>query len=216
MSTFTLLAARLRKRLTHPLPGPSAQLTMGLAYRQDPSLATVEGKACREAGVLALLYAEADVPTLVLTVRHGYLKQHAGQISFPGGRREEGETLQETALREAHEEIGLAPDKVDVAGALTPLYIPPSNFCVYPFVGIVSEVPTLRPTDAEVAQILHVPLPFLLDPRTRQRERRTLHGQERVVPFFAVDGHQVWGATAMMLAELLALVEEASTPQTSA
>ena len=188
---------------------------MAPAYRQDRLLAAVEGKACREAGVLALLFPQADVPTLVLTVRHGYLKQHAGQISFPGGRREEGETLQETALREAQEEIGLVPETVDVLGTLTPLYIPPSNFCVYPFVGVVSKPPTLRPTDAEVAQILHVQLPFLLDQSARQHEPRTLRGEEMVVPFFAVDGHQVWGATAMMLAELLALVKDAAPPQTS-
>ena len=188
---------------------------MAPAYRQDPSLAAVEGKACREAGVLALLFPQADVPTLVLTVRHGYLRQHAGQISFPGGRREEGETLRETALREAQEEIGLAPGTVDVLGSLTPLYIPPSGFCVYPFVGVVSTPPFLRPTDVEVAQILHVPFPFLLDPKTRQQASRTLHGQEMTVPFFAVDGHQVWGATAMMLAELLALAKDTAPPQAS-
>ena len=206
MPPFTALTHRLRTRLAETLPGAPIQLTMAPAYRQDASLAAVVGKACREAGVLALLFPEADVPTLVLTVRHGYLKQHAGQISFPGGQRENGESLRDTALREAHEEIGLAPERVDVLGALTPLYIPPSNFCVYPFVGAVPEPPTLRPTDAEVEEILRVPLPSLLNPKTRRRAPWRLHGREVMVPFFDLGGHHVWGATAMMLAELLALL----------
>ena len=217
MPTFAAFTRRLRTRLAGTLPGPPAQLSMAPAYRQDAALADVRGKACREAGVLALLFPEADVPTLVLTVRHGYLKEHAGQISFPGGRREEGEALRDTALREAHEEIGLAPELVDVLGALTPLYIPPSNFCVYPFVGAVPEPPTLRPTDAEVEAILRVPLPRLLDPQTRRRAPWRLRGREVVVPFFDLGGHRVWGATAMMLAELLALVtgDDGAPPQST-
>lgn len=212
---FAAYVARLRERLAQPLPGPRAQLTMAPAHRQDVSLATVDGKACREAGVLALLFPEADVPTLVLTVRHGHLRAHAGQVAFPGGRREPGESLRETALREAQEEVGLAPERVDVLGMLTPLYVPPSGFCVYPFVGAMAEPPELRPTDAEVERVLRVPLRHLLDPATRRRAPWTLRGKEVDVPFFAVGGHQVWGATAMMLAELLALIEAGDVRRTA-
>lgn len=181
----------------------AAQARMAPAYRQDPDLARVDDKDCREAGVLALFFPEQNRPTLVLTVRRDHLPDHAGQISFPGGQREAGESLQQTALREAQEEINLAPEPVEVLGALTPLYIPPSNFCVHPFVGVMPHIPPLRPTDAEVGAILRVPLAHLLDPGTVVHEEWTLHGNPVTVPFFDVEGHKVWGATAMMLAELL-------------
>ena len=204
---------RLRQGLAEPLPGAEAQRTMAPAARAYPSALNVEGKDCREAGVLALLYpSAAGAPVLVLTLRREDLSDHAGQISFPGGQREAGETLRETALREAREEIGLAPEGVELLGALTPLFIDPSSFCVHPFVGAMREQPALRPTDAEVEAILHVPLAHLLAPGTLVREEWTLHGAPVEVPFFAFDGHQVWGATAMMLAELLALFWNAASP----
>ena len=199
---------RLRQRLTDPLPGIEAQGEMAPDYRKDPELAAVENKDCREAGVLTLFFP-GDAPMLVLTVRRDHLPDHAGQISFPGGQREGDETLPETALREAHEEVGLDTAPVKLLGALTPLYIPPSNFCVHPFVGVVPSEPNLRPTDAEVGQILRVPLAHLLDPETLVCEEWTLHGRAVMVPFFDVEGHKVWGATAMMLAELLSVCRDA-------
>ncbi len=203
---------RLRTRLAErPLPGPAAQQTMAMRYRATPDLLSVEGKDCREAAVLALLVPLADGekggpsrPGVVLTQRHDDLPDHAGQIAFPGGRREPGETYVATALREAYEEVGLDAATVDVLGALTPLYIPPSNFCVHPFVGVVDGPPPLRPTDAEVRALLRVPLATLLAPATRRVEPWALGGRTVDVPFYDVDGHAVWGATAMMLAELLA------------
>ena len=171
--------------------------------RQDAL--SVNGRACREAGVLALLLPGDDGPVLVLTVRHDELPDHGGQISFPGGQREGEETLAETALREAHEEIGLSPSTVRLVGPLTPLYIPPSNFCVHPFVGAAAHDLPLRPTDREVDTILRAPLDRLLVPETRVVEPWTLQGQEVEVPYYDVDGHTVWGATAMMIAELLAV-----------
>ncbi len=207
---FTDCLADLRHRLARPLPGRAAQFRMAPRYRQDAALADVRGKPCREAAVLALLHPMADgVPALVLTVRPPDLRHHGGQVAFPGGRREPGESLEATALREAHEEIGLPPEQVELLGALTPLYIPPSNFCVYPFVGAMAVPPVLYPADEEVAEILHVPLPLLQAADTRRVESWRLHGREVEVPFFALAGHKVWGATAMMLSELLALFEAA-------
>ena len=155
--------------------------------------------------MLVLFFPRDDVPTLLLTVRRADLKAHPGQISFPGGRREPDETLRQTALREAHEEVGLDPASVEVLGTLTPLYIPPSNFCVHPYVATIPTAPALRPQDAEVEAVLCVSLPHLLDPQTHRIEPWMLRGREIEVPFLDVDGHKVWGATAMMLAELLAL-----------
>lgn len=206
--TFHEQMEALRTRLAFPLPGTVAQLTMAPAYRQDPRLARVRDKACREAGVLALLFPLAGAPAVLLTVRRGDLRNHGGQISFPGGRRDPGETLEETALREAEEEVCLPPEAVEVLGMMTPLYIPPSNFCVYPTVGVVDGLPPLRPADAEVEAILEVPIAHLRQPSARQVGDWTLRGRPMQVPFFDVDGHTVWGATAMMLAELLTLFEE--------
>ncbi|WP_456427251.1 NUDIX hydrolase [Rhodocaloribacter sp.] len=212
-ASFDEHIARLRARLAGRLPGTAAQFTMAPVYRQDARLADVRDKRCREAGVLALLFPLDDAPAVLLTIRRAHLNDHAGQISFPGGRREPGEDLRATALREAHEELGLAPESVEVLGALTPLYIPPSNFCVYPYVGVTTRAPDLRPHDEEVAEVLAVPLARLTAPGVRRREPWTLRGRTVEVPFFDLDGHKVWGATAMMLAELLALVEDtAETP----
>lgn len=198
----------LRQRLETSLPGTEAQLTMAPIYRQDPSMASIADKACREAGVLALLFPVDETPHLLLTVRRPDLADHAGQVSFPGGQREGSETLKEAALREAHEEVGLPPEAVQMLGALTPLYIPPSNYCVHPFVGAAPAPPPLSPQDAEVATILRVPLAHLLDPATRRVEPWTLRGQTIDVPFYEVETQSVWGATAMMLAELLALFRD--------
>jgi len=205
--SFEVCVAYLRQRLETSLPGTEAQLTMAPLYRQDPSMASIADKACREAGVLALFFPVDGAPHLLLTVRRPDLADHAGQVSFPGGQREGTETLEEAALREAHEEVGLPPETVNVLGALTPLYIPPSNFCVHPFVGAASDPPPLSPQDAEVATILRVPLAHLLTPATRRVEPWTLRGQTIDVPFYEVETQSVWGATAMMLAELLALFQ---------
>lgn len=207
-SSFATHIDRLRTRLDVPLPGAEAQLEMAPAYRTDASVVAVEDKDCREAGALALLHPVRKGLSIVLTVRRDHLPDHAGQISFPGGQRERAETLRETALREAHEEVALDLACVEMLGTLTPLYIPPSNFCVHPFVGVAPAPLDLHPADDEVGAILRVPIAHLLAPSTLQRETWTLNGQAVEVPFFAVHGHKVWGATAMMLAELLALCAE--------
>lgn len=175
-----------------------------LSARQEAL--SVKNRACRDAGVLVLLLPSPDDPELVLTVRHDNLPDHGGQISFPGGQREDHESRSDAALREAHEELGLSPDAVTLLGSLTPLYIPPSNFCVYPVLGAAPTAPPLRPTDDEVETVLHVSLSHLLSEETRTVESWSLHGQDVDVPFYAVNDHQVWGATAMMLAEVLAVI----------
>lgn len=170
---------------------------------------SIEGRECREAGVLALLRARDEHPAIVLTVRRTDLPDHGGQISFPGGQREPAEPLSVTALRETEEEIGLPRTKVTMIGKLTPLYIPPSKFCVHPFLGATSNPPPLSPTDKEVDQILSISLEVLLDPTTRVVEPWDLHGKQVDVPYYEAYEHKIWGATAMMLAEVLTLVRQA-------
>lgn len=182
---------------------------MAPSHRLDRFLLSVSQKKCREAAVLALLYPDEDGEAhLLLTVRPDALRDHAGQIAFPGGRREQGETFEQTALRETHEEVGIASDAITVLGALTPIYIPPTRFCAYPFVGAVAALPLLTLQPSEVARVLHVPLFALLDPRTRATGSWNVRGEASDVPLYRLGDGDVWGATAMMLAELLAVVQE--------
>lgn len=159
----------------------------------------------RIGAVLLLLYCRQDDIYLVLTKRHDDLQAHAGQISFPGGRQEDSESLLTTALREAEEEIGIPTTAVQSLGQLTTIYIPPSGFLVHPFVGWYQNgsEPEFIPSAGEVAQIIEVSLKTLLDPETAVQEPWDFKGHEVMVPYFAIQEHKVWGATAIMLSEFV-------------
>ena len=201
----------VRAAMRGPLPGLQAQATMAPLPRMfDP----LPGAEPRQAGVLLLLYPIRAALHLVLTVRTSDLNHHSGQISLPGGGWEEGDTsFQETALRETQEEIGIITAGLEILGPLTPLYIPPSNNVIHPFVAYTPQRPAFRPDPKEVAELLDVPLYLLLDPATRHEEDWNWHGATLHVPFYAVnDEHKVWGATAIVLAEFLALLARRTAP----
>ncbi|RMG71034.1 MAG: CoA pyrophosphatase [Bacteroidetes bacterium] len=166
-----------------------------------------------ESGVLALLYPHRDRLHMAFMQRTEDGRVHGGQISFPGGRREpEDVDLVQTALREAEEEMGIKPDEVQVLGALTRLYIPPSNFMVYPTVGYSAQRPIFVPDPVEVAQVIELPLSELQDPQYRVQAPVRVRGDLNVkVPAFVVQGYTIWGATAMMLSELLTVIRELET-----
>lgn len=186
----------------------AAQLKMAPMPRPVIRTAETPGQP-RQGGVMILLYNIEEQTHLVLTRRRDDLRSHSGQISFPGGRREEGESLQTTAFREAYEEIGVHPDELEFIGRLSHLYIPPSDYEVHPFVTWYKNGrPTFIPQETEVAEILEVPLSHLLNPATRQQETWQIRGFELDVPFYLVEGHKVWGATAMMLSEFLTRLEK--------
>jgi 8-oxo-dGTP pyrophosphatase MutT (NUDIX family) len=155
----------------------------------------------RLASVLVLLYPVDGVLTFVLMLRTEYGGVHSGQISLPGGSREDGETFEQTALRETYEEFGVS-GPVELLGALTPIYVPPSDFEIHPFVGYLPSRPDLKPDPGEVAAALEVPLHLLLDPDAKGIEETSRYGQPFTIPFYRVGPHQVWGATAIMLSEL--------------
>jgi len=165
----------------------------------------------REAGVLLLLYPHRTDSRselhIALTRRTEYPGVHSGQISFPGGRRENGETLQTTALRETQEEVGVLPETLQLIGKLSPLYTAPSNFCIHPFIAFSSTRPPFSLDPKEVAELIETPLSLLLNPATCKQETWNFPNYgERRVSFFDVFGHKVWGATAMMLSEFLVLL----------
>jgi 8-oxo-dGTP pyrophosphatase MutT (NUDIX family) len=206
MTNPALTIECIRAAMRGPLPGFAAQITMAPRPRAFSPPAGVEP---RQAGVLLLLYPIRCVLHLVLTVRTPNLNHHSGQISLPGGGWEEGDaSLQETALREAQEEIGIATDGLELIGSLTPLYVPPSNNLVYPLVAYAPQRPALRPDPKEVAELLEVPLHLLLDPATRREEDWMWRGAPLHVPFYAVGEHRVWGATAIILAEFVTMITQ--------
>ncbi len=188
----------------------------------DPAKATalpVHGRT--EAAVLVALYDGFDVRSqqaaisarrrvdlhTIFTRRHDDLRSHPGEISFPGGRRDEGETLAMTALREAEEEIGLAREDVRLLGALTPVPTVATNYAVYPFVGLIEGASTWTPSANEVDEVLELRLADVRAARTRRR----LH--HRGIPF-RTDVYDVgeqlviWGATARIVSDLLARIDQ--------
>jgi 8-oxo-dGTP pyrophosphatase MutT (NUDIX family) len=156
--------------------------------------------------VLAPLYEEDGQVKVVLTRRAQHLRSHRGEVSFPGGGQEPGEDLVRTALREAHEEVGLDPDDVEIIGELDHLATIMSRSFIVPFVGALPARPALVPSPAEVALILHVPLDDLLDPDAYHEERWGIPPMDRPLVFFDIEGDTIWGATGAMLRNFLALV----------
>ncbi len=203
-------ARRLGIALTRtPLPGVPAQQKMSSGNR---IWAPPADETPRQSAVLALLYPAPEGVALLFTLRPARLAHHGGQVSFPGGGKEENDTtLAQTALREAHEELGLDPAAVRILGALTWIYIASSRNLVYPFVGWIPQTPALRPNPSEVAEVLSVPLSILLDPATVDCCVREANGQEKTFPSYHIGPHHIWGATAMMTSELLEIVRRIET-----
>ncbi len=196
----------LEQRLAAELPGESAQDRLApIPRRQWPT--GFNPARVRHAAGLLLLYPDRDDAHIVLTLRADSLGRHSGQVSLPGGVVDPGETYEQAALREAREEVALNTADVRVLGALTPIDIPVSGFRLHPIVAAASAPPVLTPADAEVARILHVPLDDLLDVSHLRSAERTRDGVTLTVPAFHVAGVEIWGATGMVLAEFLALLD---------
>ncbi|MFK7767179.1 MAG: CoA pyrophosphatase [Mariniblastus sp.] len=164
----------------------------------------------RIAAVMILIYIDSEQHQepeelkLVLTKRNANLSKHANQISFPGGRQDAGETLEQTAVRETEEEIGVRGAEIQILGPLNSVYIPPSDFTVTPFVGWKSEVPDFVPSPDEVAEVIEVSVAHLMEATTLKcGDIETAKGKKLDVPYYEVGQHQVWGATAIILGELI-------------
>lgn len=202
---------RLETGLGRPRPGLQAQLDMLPEPRPGHQTYEEVEDFSLKAAILLLVYPVDGRPHLLFTRRTEKVLHHPRQISFPGGHREQGETAVETALREAEEEVGVRPGDVRILGELTPLYIPPSNYCVYPIVGVAGIRPDFRPAPLEVAEILEIPLLHLLSPESRRTENWNVGGLEMTVPHFVFMADKIWGATAMVLAEFLHILKEDKT-----
>jgi len=157
----------------------------------------------KQSAVLILLYPEIDDRLhVVLTLRNAGLRGHSGQVSFPGGRQDEDDTsFTATALRETCEEIGICDEQIAVIGEISKFYIPPTHYDVYPTVARYNTIPKFKLNPDEVAEVFSFALEDLLHPKFKQVENRTIQGYDVRVPYYDVQGHKVWGATAIMLSE---------------
>ena len=197
---------RLKEVLIKDKPGLRSQLKMAPHPRPGQAVYTDVEETSVKAGVMILLYLRRSAWHLVLIRRPTTVLHHKDQISLPGGQIEPGEDFVQAALRETREEIGVPSEGLRLLGELTPLYIPPSNFCVYPVVAAADGPLSFTPQAEEVAEVIEVPLDRLLDPASIREESRTIRGETVNVPFYAHGGHKIWGATAMVLAEFLDVV----------
>ena len=205
--TFDTLVRRLTADLAKPLPGRDAQYRMAPRPRSDRGGQYDQpADDARRGAVLALFYPKGSRTHIALILRPTYSGVHSGQVGLPGGGYEAlDEDLMQTALREAYEEIGVPPHSVHILGQLSPLYVFASNYLVQPFVGWVPTRPNFRIDPYEVARLIEADLEQLLDPANRVEEEWTLRDRTATVPFYQIDGETIWGATAMILSELLAL-----------
>lgn len=162
----------------------------------------------RKAAALLLLYPDVHLDAhFALTLRTSHLPHHAGQVCLPGGRIERQESVDATALREAQEEVGVAADGVEILGHLSPLHIPVSGFMLHPVVAATPRRPSFVPSAHEVARVIDVPLAVLANPGAVHLKQREHDGRQYDIPYFLVDGEVVWGATAMVLSEFLAVLD---------
>lgn len=195
-----------------PLPGQTAQFLMAPMERlKELKVVDIEKRNPRQAGVMALFYPDDHgETTLVLMLRKTYKGVHSNQVGFPGGKvEEEDANIKETALRETEEETGVARGDITVMKKMTNIYIPPSNFWVQAFIGYVQEKPEFVPEEAEVESLIYVPFTeFLSEESLITTTLSTSYASEITVPAFELQGHVVWGATAMMLSEVKSLFNQ--------
>ena len=210
----------LQKNLEAKLPGIKAWKRMAVNSKEGDSieseslqkysdwLSRKKLEKMKTAAVLIGLFEKENEWYFPLIKRPMHEKNHPGQIALPGGAMEKGEDIQETARREAFEEVGILPEKVKIIGKLTPLPVPVSNYLIHPFVGIVNEEPDWEINGNEVEELIILKMKTLIEADNGYYEEWNLRGSQVKVPIFKVMGKTVWGATATVLSELLDLIKK--------
>jgi 8-oxo-dGTP pyrophosphatase MutT (NUDIX family) len=191
------------------LPGEEAQYKMAPFERKLKANSYKNQSNPKLSAVLTLLYPRLEKIHTVLILRNSYLGVHSAQVSFPGGKKDETDiSLQQTALRETEEEIGISPKEISIIGEITPLYIPPSGYLVHPFAGYTDRLPLFKPDKKEVNKIIEFPLSLLLNNAIVKKKPIKISMGNHIVeyPYFDILGYTVWGATAMMLSEIKELI----------
>lgn len=209
MNQFNNIIRKLEVKIRSGLPGWDAQKLMASTRRLNDELRHFVPDNATQSSVLIVLYPYKDSVYTLLIVRKDNGGVHGGQVSFPGGRVEEEDvSYEETALREAYEEISLNPMNVKIIGRLSSLYIPPSGYLVYPILSYVTERPEVKPDMHEADKILEADLFWFLEPKSVSIKDINVRGSMITTPCFKWDGYIIWGATAMMLNELLSMVRD--------
>ena len=220
MQRSETLIERLQQRLKEELPGIKSWDRMAVKSKKGESIESeslqkysdwiTEEKlsAMKKAAVLIALFQREDGWYFPLIRRPMHEKNHPGQIALPGGAIEKNETLEKTALREAFEEVGIIPSKVEIIGKLTPLPVPVSNYVISPFVGIIEIEPEWKINKDEVEELIILKLDDLINADKGYSEDWNLRGNQVNVPIFKLMDKTIWGATATVLCEFLDLIKE--------
>ena len=208
--TINTIAEKLKERLKKPLPGNEAHLTTRIKTKSEVTFSNTEETAI-PAAVLILLFPFEDEIQFFLTKRTEDVEHHKGQISLPGGIRENDESLNETALRETKEEVGIDSTKIIISGSLTPFFIPVTGYIVHPFIGWCKEKPSTKIHDVEVNQLFSVSITELMDEKNLQTEQWNIRGYDAIVPYYNFEKCKVWGATAAILSEFKSILEDISS-----
>jgi len=195
---------RIKRSLQNGLPGKDAQLKMTpVPLNDERELPDISSGTGHPSSVLIPLFPDDDNEVnVILTLRTDSIR-HAGQISFPGGRSDPGESLAETALRECEEEVCLSRNEVEIVGSLTPLYLYRTDNRINPFVGLIDKKPELKRNPGEVEEIITVPLKRLYSGQDFKREEKHFEHNSFDVPYWDIHRVPLWGATAMIMSELL-------------
>lgn len=206
---FDTVLKQMSEVLLHPLPGKAGQMAMAPLPIDEERFADLDLTRARKGAVLLLLYPDKGGCMVPFIKRSLYEGTHAGQISLPGGKWEPSDaSLAYTAQRETEEEIGVKMESMKILGRLSSLYIPPSNYLVEPFIGFVENKPAFIPDPREVDRIITCSFAHLVNQTTRKQKELIIRKDYHLTaPYFDIDNEVVWGATAMILSELLHLWE---------
>lgn len=199
-----LFTELLEQKLSEAKPGYEAQRIMAPLFQNREYRSFTPTNDAKSSAVLLLLVFFEDTWQVLLTLRSEKLNSHKGQISFPGGRVEQGESFKETAVRETFEEVGLDASNYEILGSLSELFVPPSNTVIQPFVAAMFGKPELKINQSEVEEAFFIPLSKLMDDSYLKREDWTINGWTMEVPFWDIHPKTpLWGATAIMLSEFI-------------
>jgi len=208
MIHFNAFLNEIRKALAEPLPGPHSQGKMAPPHRPIGLRIPKPGDQVRDSAVLILLWPDGDQVSTVFILRPEYDGVHSNQIAFPGGKYEINDVdFIATALREAQEEVGINPETVTILGQLSPLFIPPSQFLVYPIVGYSTVAPVFIPDPIEIKEVIpcHL-LDFLKQDAFTIQDLKVGERTLPDIPCYKIGKRLIWGATAMIFSELLDVI----------
>ena len=207
---FEIFTSQLIEAFKQPLPGKNGQAQLKPYLKINKNIDAPSFIKPKEGAVMAVIYPKENIPHLLLIERPLYDGVHSGQIAFPGGKIEKSDaSFLHAALRETHEEVGIESNHIQVVGNLTEVFVFASNFMVYPFVGIMQEIPTFALETKEVAGVLEIPLlRFFEDGIIKEKKIKNALGFNLMAPYYDLDNKVLWGATAMMVSELCAVIKQ--------